>query len=235
MAFVFNQRQSSSPLIESVWYSQDADNGYYLAASDGRLHLHFVTTPKGKTQVYIRRPSPHAIPVIYRTGNNNVGIICSPGVFAAPHIEHALAAWQSPTFDNAERFVERLADKHLLASDLVVRQIVAGRYMPVTLRTIQRHFITAIGLTPTYIQHIQRANKAVELLQHGNNILRVVDELDYADQAHLTRSVKQVSGCTPGQIIKKTERARQLSAVQGYGICAIMRIQNFRGVTKPSV
>ncbi|HVI69719.1 MAG TPA: helix-turn-helix domain-containing protein [Magnetospirillaceae bacterium] len=229
MAFEFRHRSSDSAFIETVWYSQDTADGYYLAASDGRLHVHCVTTPQGTSRVYVRRPSPFATPVAYQTGNTNVGIICKEGVFADPKIESMLATLQAPTFDTAEQFVANLIAQNLLASDSVVKRFVAGSYLHVTPRTVQRHFMTAIGLTPTYMQNVQRANTAVRLLQNNNSILQVVDSLGYADQAHLTRCVKQVSGCTPGQIIKKTERARRLQAVQAYGICAVMRIQNFRG------
>jgi len=47
---------------------------------------------------------------------------------------------------------------------------------------------------------MNRAHKAVELLQQGVSILDTVYEAGYYDQPHLTRSLKQFIGKTPSQI-----------------------------------
>ena len=43
------------------------------------------------------------------------------------------------------------------------------------------------------------------MLQRGESILDVTHELGYADQAHLTRDLKRLTGYTPGQTKERDE------------------------------
>ena len=43
------------------------------------------------------------------------------------------------------------------------------------------------------------------MLRHGVSILDVTHELGYADQAHLTRDLKRLTGYTPGQTKARDE------------------------------
>ena len=43
------------------------------------------------------------------------------------------------------------------------------------------------------------------LLKQGVSIADTIDDAGYADQAHLTRSLKYFIGKTPSQIVHKTE------------------------------
>ena len=72
-------------------------------------------------------------------------------------------------------------------------------------RSIQRHFLQATGLTQSSIRQIERAQFATMLLQQCVSIADTIDETGYADQAHLTRSLKYFIGKTPSQIVRKTE------------------------------
>jgi AraC-like DNA-binding protein len=60
-----------------------------------------------------------------------------------------------------------------------------------------------IALTPmeTRLRQIERARKAVELLQRGTPIPIVVHEAGYSDQPHLTKSLRRFIGQTPGQVL----------------------------------
>jgi methylphosphotriester-DNA--protein-cysteine methyltransferase len=58
------------------------------------------------------------------------------------------------------------------------------------LRTGQRHFLQATGITPSTIRQIERARHATNLLKQGVSILDTVHEGGYFDQAHLTPSLK---------------------------------------------
>src|SRR6185295_13403205 len=70
-----------------------------------------------------------------------------------------------PTFDNAEGLVDRLVRRGVLVRDEIVEGIVEGRPRAITPRSVQRHFLQALGLTAKRLQQIQRACRAVELLQ----------------------------------------------------------------------
>jgi AraC-like DNA-binding protein len=64
---------------------------------------------------------------------------------------------------------------------------------------VQYHFLHATGLTYRKIQQITRARRAYALLEQGVSILDTVYEAGYADQPHLTRSLKRFFGQTPAQ------------------------------------
>jgi AraC-like DNA-binding protein len=76
------------------------------------------------------------------------------------------------------------------------------RPLDMSLRTVQRRFLQATGLSPVTIRQINRAQEAMTLLQEGVSILDTVTELKYSDQAHLTRSLKQFMGQTPAQVAR---------------------------------
>ena len=57
---------------------------------------------------------------------------------------------------------------------------------------------------------IERARYATIPLKQGASILGTVQAAGYADQPHLTRSLKQLIGQTPAQIIDKNT-SQQLS------------------------
>lgn len=245
MKFVYEERPSASPFVEAVWRTEDSADGMYLAAADGAWDLLF-TTEGDQTRVLVRGPASRATAVAYKKGNRNLGIRFKPGSFLPPlpagsmlNAIHELPKrstrsfwflgenWELPTFDTADDYLAKLAHKNLLAKDAIVTAVLGGFRPAVSDRSIQRHFLHATGLSSRSMRNINRANRAVTLLQQGKAVLEVVCELGYADQAHLTRHVKQASGCTPGEIIKKMEVCR-LRSIQGYGPCAEMRVQNYK-------
>lgn len=245
MSFVYEERLSDSPFVEAVWRTEDTADGLYLAAADGAWDLIF-TERDGEHRILLSGPSSRATPVPYRAGNRNFGVRFRPGVFMPALTAMKMVdvtdklpqktkqrfwlqgeSWQLPTFDNVDAFLAKLARLNLLATDTIVAAVLAGHRPPVTERSVQRHFMRTIGLTPRYMHNIQRANRAVELLQQGHAIATVAAELGYADQAHMTRQVKHASGRTPGEIVRVVESCR-LRSIPGYGPCAQMKVQNYK-------
>ena len=120
------------------------------------------------------------------------------------------SAWQFPSFENADTFVDRLVRQDYLVRDPVVETALQGQRNDLSIRTERRHFLRTIGLTQNAIRQIERARYAAVLLQEGMSILDVVYEAGYFDQPHLTRSLKHFIGQTPTQIMQKNE-SEQLS------------------------
>ena len=77
-----------------------------------------------------------------------------------------------------------------------------------SLRSSQRHFARATGITHATFRTIERARYATDLLREGVATLDVVHTAGYFDQSHLTRALKHLIGQTPAEIAKRT---RQLS------------------------
>lgn len=122
------------------------------------------------------------------------------------------AVWEMPTFDNADVFVERLVRKGMLVNDPIVAATLLGQAQEVSVRSVQRRFLRATGLTHGAIFQIERARHAAELLAQGVSILDTVEQAGYADQPHLTRSLKRLVGQTPAQIVHEHLAAGQITS-----------------------
>ncbi len=107
------------------------------------------------------------------------------------------SAWEYPDFDNAESFVARLVQKGIITRDPMVDVVMRHEQPRQSLRSAQRHFLRATGLTYRDVRQIERARYATNLLRQGTSILDTVYEAGYFDQAHLTRSLKVLVGQTP--------------------------------------
>ncbi len=120
------------------------------------------------------------------------------------------SAWQFPNYENADTFVNWLAHDGLLVQDSVVEAALGREPLEMSLRTVQRRFLQATGLTQTNVYQIERARQATRLLKQGVSILDTVELAGYADQPHLTRSLKRFIGLTPAQLVAQ-DRTQQLS------------------------
>lgn len=109
------------------------------------------------------------------------------------------SAWQFPSFENVETFIERLVRDEILVRDPVVAAVLNNEPQDIPERTMRHRFLRATGLTQTYIRQMQRAQQAAALLEQGVPILDTVYEAGYFDQPHLTRSLKRFIGKTPAQ------------------------------------
>jgi hypothetical protein len=108
--------------------------------------------------------------------------------------------FEIPTFENAEGFVQRLIRRDLVVLDDVVDRVVDGDPAWASERTVERRFRWALGLSPKQLAQIRRAREAMTRLQAGCAPAAVAAELGYADQSHLTRSLRRFMGRTPGDV-----------------------------------
>ena len=128
------------------------------------------------------------------------------------------SAWDVPTFDDAESLVAGLSRAGLVARDPAVADALAGdpaapsgddealTARPRTVRTVQRHFLLATGMTHRTWRQIQRARQAAVLLRSGASIAEAVHGAGYYDQAHLTRSLRRRIGTTPARIQREEQQ-----------------------------
>jgi AraC-like DNA-binding protein len=227
LKFVLEPRPSDSPLIERIWRSQGEETGTFL--SQAKINSMIVLSHyQGETIVTVRGPETKATPMDYTaTGAEFLGIDFKLGAFMSHFPPGKLvnqqdvnlpeasgqsfwlhgSAWQFPTFENADTFVNRLIREGLLVHDPVVDTVVQGHAHDMALRTVQHRFARATGLSHQMVQLIERAQYAATLLAQGVSILDTVYEAGYFDQPHLTRSLKRFIGETPAQIagLKQSE------------------------------
>lgn len=105
-------------------------------------------------------------------------------------------SYQIPMFTELDAFLTRLEQKGMFsnAADGVVHQAAVSQ------RSNQRRHRQAVGLSRRQSEQIRRAEQAAALLQSGKPPAEVAVEAGYADQAHLTRSLKKLFGTTPARL-----------------------------------
>lgn len=224
MTFSFaEERPSDSPFIEKVWRVENEQTQPFISLAESLSEI-VVAKHEGKLMVAVRGPETKATPATAPADFECFGIVFKHGTFMPTLLPKNLmnrrdaylpaannhsfwldsATWEIPTFANADTFVARLVREGLLAHDPVVASALQGQPQAYSPRALQYRFLRATGLSQKVIQQIDRAKRAVALLESGKSILDTVDETGYFDQAHLTNSLKRFVGQTPAQILRKT-------------------------------
>jgi AraC-like DNA-binding protein len=221
MVLTFDERPSDSPLVERVWRSHSERAGAFLSVAASHFEM-AVTRHRGKTFITLRGPETKATTAECPAEGEWLGIRFKLGTFMPMLTPGTLrdrqdvtlpaatsrsfwlngSAWEYPDFENAETFVARLVRKGVLAHDCAVDEALLGRRGTLSIRSAQRHFLQATGITHSTARQIERARHATNLLKQGVSILDVVHDAGYFDQAHLTRSLKYLIGQTPMEVIR---------------------------------
>ena len=216
--FTIEEWASDSPLIEKIWTSRSVPEAAFMSVAVSRWHI-IITTRQDVTQLAVRGPETLATVAPIPRETEFFGIVFRLGTFMptmplvglvdqvtqlpadAPNsILFEASRWEIPTPENAEAFVSRLVRQGLLVRDPVVADALQGDLDGQSTRTLQRRVARATGLTRSTIRQIARAEKAVKALGKGLSPQSAAHLLGYADQAHLTRSLKRFIGQTPTQI-----------------------------------
>ena len=218
MSFLYEEKASSSPFVDVVWHTVDMSDGTYLAAADACWDLIFTRHASG-SRVLISGPSSRPTVVPYRAGNRNVGVRFTRGTYfthvephsmcdrtvplSVPdpaHFELGGRTWAMPEYDAVDDLLDAFDRRRLLAHDSVIEAALHDRAVPsVSPRTVERHFTRITGCSRRQVRQIDRAREAAARLRTGEAIADVAYELGYADQSHLTRDVKRLTGYTPAQ------------------------------------
>jgi len=207
-----------SPFVQSIYQARSVGGGSFVSNATTRWEM-VITKQVGKITLSLRGPETKASPAPVPEDAEFLGIIFRYGTFMPRLPGNKLVdeeihlpetgkntfqlfgdAWEFPNFENIDTFVHRLICKELVAHDQVVSDVLGGKTQQLSLRSIQRHFLHVTGLTFKAIQQVERAQKAVELLQNGVPIPDVTYQTGYFDQAHLTNSLRRYYGQTPAQI-----------------------------------
>ncbi len=223
MSTIFEGRESDSPYIEAVWRGQAGRDYAPVCPASNRWHLLFLKQ-HGRVKVSVEGPLTKATPVTQEEGTEWFGVTFPLGFFlpsvpisnlqnerailplaAKTSFDLAGSSFQFPDYENVETFVNKLVREDLLVSDETVKAVLAGRTPEVSLRTMRRRFLSATGLTYKAIAQIERANQAVAFLEQGIPLLDVAYQAGYADQSHMTRSLKHFIGYTPAQIAQVSQ------------------------------
>jgi hypothetical protein len=218
--FHFEQRGSDSPFAQKVWRTRSEPVETFISVAVSHWEM-VVTRQRGQTSLTVRGPETRATTAPIPQEAEFFGIQFRLGAFmpclpVGRLVDGALtlpaatgrsfwlngSAWEFPAYDNADVFLGRLVRQGLLVRDPVVEDALRGHAPDRSLRTVQRRVLRATGLTRGAIRQIERALQAVELLERSVPVGDTVVLAGYADQAHLTRSLRRFVGKTPGQIVR---------------------------------
>jgi hypothetical protein len=234
--FSFEDRLSDSPFVERVWSARSERAGQFLSVASGNSEI-VVSRVRGQTFITIRGPETKATNAECPADGDWLGIRFKAGAFLPAFPPGTVrdrsdlnlpgatkrsfwltgSAWEYPTFENADTFVARLVRKGILVRDRLVDAVLSDEPEALSLRSAQRHFARATGLSHATYRKIVRARFATNLLLDGVPIVDVVHLAGYFDQPHLTRALKILIGQTPAEIARgkkqlsylyKTEPAR---------------------------
>ena len=226
MFLVFRDRPSNSPFIERVWRCHSERAGELVSVASPHWEM-VVTRHRGRTTLTLRGPETRSSTFDCPADAEWIGVRFTLGTFMPHQPVSTLidrndvtlgatrrsfwfegASWELPAFENAEAFVRRLVNAGLVVRDPAVPAVLRGERRSLSVRSEQRHFLHATGMTHATFRKIERARYATSLLTQGAPIADVVHEAGYFDQPHLTRSLKHLIGETPARIIRQE---RQLS------------------------
>jgi len=222
MVFDLDTRPSDSPFVQTIYQSRSSGGGSFTSIATTQWEM-VITKQKGKIILSLRGPETKATPAPIPEDAEFLGIIFKHGTFMPRLPGNKLVneeihlpgtaknsfqlfgdTWEFPNFENVEQFVNRLFRRDFLTHDQVVDDVLRGKTQDLSLRSVQRRFVHATGLTYKSIQKIERARQAVSLLRSGVPIAETTYQTGYFDQPHLTRSLKLLLGQTPAQIVKSS-------------------------------
>jgi Helix-turn-helix domain len=217
--FMMEEETIESPFVEKIWRTRSVPAKSFISVAVNHWEL-VVTRQDCGAYVSLRGPETGATTAPIPEDAEFFCIQFRPGVFmpdlpvsrlvdsqidlpesSGRRIWLSSSAWDTPSYDNADVFVDKLVKEGLLVRDPEVEAAAQGHATELAPRSLQRRFLRATGLTQGAFHQIERAKSAVEQLDRGAPILDVVEYSGYSDQAHLTRSLRRFAGQTPAQIV----------------------------------
>jgi hypothetical protein len=205
-------------LVEETWQARSEPEESFISVAVTHWEV-VVTRQRGAARLTVRGPETRATTVPIPQDAEFFGIHFSVGTFMpglppGRLVDRAVtlpaatggsfwldgSAWELPGPDTADLFVDGLVRAGLLVHDPVVAEALHGDVEGFSSRSLERRVARATGLSRGAMGRIRRAERAVELLSRGVPASEVARRAGYADQPHLTRSLRRFVGQTPSQI-----------------------------------
>lgn len=137
----------------------------------------------------------------------------------ARRAEEALALTEDPEAQRGilETLVSRrrgLPDRRILAAvdalGRTTRTAEVAETVGVSERALRRHLVHAVGAGPKQLYRVRRFQRFLHRLDalaaRRTSLARVAAELGYADQSHLGRECRRLSGSSPAALVRVAEK-----------------------------
>jgi len=218
---MYAEHPSPSPLIRSLWEVDVTHDGSWVSPADEFWGLVF-GVDRGERTAELVGPSLDPRPMSATAGGRFWGVEFEAHVFwhgldkadvlGAIHLlpssgdgGFVLAGTRVPftPLDGLEALVETLVARGVIVAEpLVALALRPGGPVPGSERTVRRRVRHVTGLGRKQVQQLQRARTAYRLLQLGTPLAAAAAEAGFADQAHMTRSLRVFAGRTPARILR---------------------------------
>jgi len=208
----WQERVSKSEFVASVWTCSALGATSHTVLADPCISIAVVKDGRGN-HVFLRGPTTKPHDELLEPGYTCTSIRLRPGVVvrnisAQKLIDNSLmfsvdaemCFWfegtrlRAPDFDNAEIFIDQLFNLGYLNDEMANSKMSSTKSYS---RLIKR----TTGFSPYRLHQLQRAHQALRLLKQGMTATAVAAELNFVDESHLTRVVKQFLGHTPKQLL----------------------------------
>jgi AraC-like DNA-binding protein len=119
-------------------------------------------------------------------------------IAAAPTPATRLTVLANEVWNRLDAAPDRLV-RAAASSEAPVEQLADG--LGIGERQLRRRFTAAVGYGPKTLQRVLRFQRFLALARRGGDLAALAFEAGYADQAHLTRECRRLSGLTPAQLL----------------------------------
>lgn len=221
MGLIFESVPGDVRLVQRVWTAACDGATTFSSLAKATPMIAFARSG-GRTTVHLRGPETKATPMTCPADTEFFGVELRVGAYLPMFPPASLAdlhdallptlpdsrilldnqAWEMPTPQNADVFVNRLERAGLLIFDRLVEEVQHGERLRTTSERIaQIRFRRAVGISRRKLLSIERARSAARLLMSGSSIADVVTAAGYYDQPQMTRTFRQLLGHTPGELV----------------------------------
>lgn len=214
----YRERPGRHAAVAAAWSFAAGEATSSVVAADGCFDLIVRADGAGRAAAFVYTPVASAHRAQVEAGTRLLGIRLRPGHGAAltdnyPDILRAAERCLTDTgsLDELEFLVASAIDAHLGPPNVVADFTEAARTTAGRLRLtspsptsrereLQRACRRWLGVTPKAFLRVERAWAAREAIREGTALAFVAADLGYADQAHLTREIRELLGVTPRQL-----------------------------------
>lgn len=216
---MYQELPSASPTIRCRWRAFVEEPGEYRVPASECWDISFIRRVDGSFAAELGGPSFSSRVPDSRLGESYWGLQLAPhaafaGVDKAALLGRTVALpvdgsefaiggvrLAIPSWVELEDLVRQLLTAGLLVVDEHVRRALDGDNNGYSPRSWQRRFRQVTGLSRKQIEQLDRADRALVLLRRGLSPSDAAAAAGYADQSHLTRSLRLIRGRTPAQIL----------------------------------
>jgi AraC-like DNA-binding protein len=216
---MYEEHRPDSPVLACVWQARATKDERYLVPAAECWDVWFAREPGGELLAGLSGPTVGHRWIRSTVGEHSWGVqlqahVVLPGVskqlllggeqqlvVEAGHVMLAQHAVPFPEFEDLESFADRLLELDVLRCDDDVRRMLTGDDVGYSERHRQRRVRATTGLTRKQIDQLSRAREAFALLLQGVPPIECAARCGFADQAHLTRSLRAFHGQTPARVL----------------------------------